>query len=44
VNPLRADRDERAITADPHVALMSFVKWFEREVSPPCDFSLSAWQ
>jgi hypothetical protein len=19
---------------------MSFVKWFEREVSPPCDFSL----
>ena len=23
----------------PHVALMSFVKYFEREVSPPCDFA-----
>src|SRR6267142_3881929 len=23
----------------PHLALMSFVKWFEREVSSPCDFA-----
>jgi hypothetical protein len=23
----------------PHIALMSFVKWFERELSPPCDFA-----
>jgi hypothetical protein len=22
----------------PHIALMSFVKWLEREISPPCDF------
>jgi hypothetical protein len=23
----------------PHIALMSFVKWFERKVTPPCDFA-----
>ena len=27
----------------PDVALMSFVKWFEREMSPPCDFRWSEW-
>jgi hypothetical protein len=26
----------------PDIALMSFVKWFEREMSPPCDFRWSA--
>ncbi len=24
----------------PDIALMSFVKWFEREMSSPCEFSL----
>lgn len=24
----------------PHIALMSFVKWFNREISSPCEFSL----
>jgi hypothetical protein len=28
--------------AIPHIALMSFVKWFEREISSPCDFRWSA--
>jgi len=26
----------------PDIALMSFVKWFEREISSPCDFRRSA--
>jgi hypothetical protein len=33
-----------AISLSPHIALMSFVKWFEHEMSSPCDFRWSAWQ
>ena len=31
--------DIRVFGAVPHIALMSFVKWFAREISPPCDFA-----
>ena len=39
--------DERSDIRDnthtvPDIALMSFVKWFEREISSPCDFRRSA--
>src|SRR6267142_393653 len=36
----RSDIRDNSNTA-PDIALMSFVKWFEREMSPPCDFRWS---
>ena len=38
----RSDIRDFQLPPFPDVALMSFVKWFERAISPPCDFRRSA--
>ena len=40
----QSDIRDLSLAGFPDFALMSFVKWFEREVSPPCDFSLEWWR